>query len=235
MPQDSLEQLYLDLLGTQVVGFYVRRRRLYDSRAVGPSTAPTRSRSRTNTTTRSRMRTLQRVRRSKKRRREPPCSSARAAVYEGDATLLIIPAGRPAPDSGRIRRRPGRRDRPRIARDPRSGRRRSCRGRLLRPRPARRSSLPVCAADGQGVDALYEDMPDTIEDLHPEQRPARSGRCMLKDLAADGQGTPNWISTRLGEFQPRGGRLGSAPAMTGNAAGWGGDRLAVLHGPDAWP
>jgi hypothetical protein len=93
------------------------------------------------------------------------------------------------------------------------------------------------------VDAAYERPPDSTEQiLHPEKYTAREVPVEVDlpaDLAADlGEGWSVAIEDSFGEFQ-----LGVwlrtvlrrvVPANDA-AAGWGGDRLAVLNGPeDAW-
>jgi hypothetical protein len=93
------------------------------------------------------------------------------------------------------------------------------------------------------VDAMYDRMPVSTEQiLHPEKYRAGEAPTSVDlpdDLAArlgDGWTVP--LEDSFGEFQTgiwlREGGVPAAAALTA-AAGWGGDRLAVLDGPgDAW-
>ena len=91
------------------------------------------------------------------------------------------------------------------------------------------------------VDALYDDMPESTEQiLHPDKLADREPPkdVQLPDtLAADlGSGWTVGMEDTFGEFQ-----MGiwlretQAPTPTDAAAGWGGDRVTVLNGPnDTW-
>ncbi len=89
-----------------------------------------------------------------------------------------------------------------------------------------------------GVDALFANPPDSTEQvLHPEKFAAREAPVRVtipKDLAARlGTGWKVPIQDTLGEFQlevllREGGASGTKAA----AAGWGGDRVALVEGPD---
>ena len=93
------------------------------------------------------------------------------------------------------------------------------------------------------VDALYDRMPESTEQiLHPDAYQAREHPVVVDlpdDLAAqlgDGWSVP--LEDTFGEFQLGIWLRGAGAALTNAdtaAAGWGGDRLAVLDGPgDAW-
>jgi len=93
------------------------------------------------------------------------------------------------------------------------------------------------------VDALYDRMPESTEQiLHPDAYQEREHPVVVDlpdDLAAqlgDGWSVP--LEDTFGEFQLGIWLRGAGAALTNAdtaAAGWGGDRLAVLDGPgDAW-
>jgi hypothetical protein len=169
---------------------------------------------------------------------------ARAAVYEGDATLLMsiwaggnltpaefaeVQAAGTDPEATAILART-----PAILVES-----------LLFPYTAGQAFiLPIQMSGGwKAVDAVYADMPASTEQiLHPDKRQAGEQPVAVKlptTLAADmGKGWSEAIQDTFGEFQlgvwlrESGIRAGDAAAA---AAGWGGDRLAVLKGPnDAW-
>lgn len=93
------------------------------------------------------------------------------------------------------------------------------------------------------VDAFYGRMPESTEQiLHPEAYAAKEAPVTVtlpKGLAKDlGAGWSVALQDTFGEFQMgiwlREGGVATADA-TAAAAGWGGDRLAVIYGPDgAW-
>jgi hypothetical protein len=92
----------------------------------------------------------------------------------------------------------------------------------------------------KGVDALYGRMPESTEQImHPEKYAAKEAPIdvqLPKDLAKKlGTGWSVPLFDTFGEFQTgiwlREGGVPVADANTA-AAGWGGDRLAVIHGPD---
>jgi hypothetical protein len=99
------------------------------------------------------------------------------------------------------------------------------------------------AGGWDAVDAAYEDPPASTEQvLHPEKYEAREEPIEVA-LAADlaGRMGDGWESTyedTFGEFQFGvwlRNALGRADEGNEAAAGWGGDRFAVLEGPaDAW-
>lgn len=169
---------------------------------------------------------------------------ARAAVYEGDATLLMslwgqanltpeewadVQAAGTDPESTAI-----------LAKTPpilvQS---------LLFPYTAGPSFLLPDQMSGgwKAVDALYGNMPRSTEQiLHPDKYKAAEQPVAVKlpkTLAADmGKGWSEAIQDTFGEFQIgvwlRESGSGSRDA-TDAAAGWGGDRLAVLEGLNgAW-
>jgi len=166
---------------------------------------------------------------------------ARAAVYEGDATLLMllwaganltreefaeVQAAAADPESIAVLART-----PAILVES-----------LLFPYTAGQAFiLPIQTSGGwSAVDAIYDDLPLSTEQiLHPDK--FREGEEPVDvqlpgTLAADmGQGWTERIQDTFGEFQlglwlrESGIRASEAASA---AAGWGGDRLAVLAGPD---
>jgi hypothetical protein len=169
---------------------------------------------------------------------------ARAAIYEGDATLLMalwgganlsaeefadVQAAGSDPEALAILGRT-----PQILVES-----------LLFPYTAGQAFvLPVQQSGSwKAVDALYDAMPLSTEQiLHPDKYRAGEKPVTVKmpaSLAADiGKGWSEAIQDTFGEFQlgvwlrESGVRAGDAATA---AAGWGGDRLAVLNGPSsAW-
>jgi hypothetical protein len=168
---------------------------------------------------------------------------ARQALYEGDASLLmtlwmsenfspeefqeLLAQGVNDPSSEMLERMPA------ILRET-----------LLYP-----YTTGLAFAQGQymdgggwaGVDALYDNVPETTEQiLHPEKYQAGEGPIEIdvpEDLAT--RIGPDWelaLDDTFGEFQT-GVWLRDADATNADdaAAGWGGDRVIVLDGPgDAW-
>lgn len=169
---------------------------------------------------------------------------ARAAVYEGDATLLMTQWALPNLTPAELQ------DVVTAGSDPES------QAILARTPPILTESLlfpystglafigPIQAAGGwEGVDSVYGRLPVSTEQvLHPDKYEAdeRPVAVMLPDdLAARmGDGWSVALQDTWGEFQTtiwlR--ERGIAPAEAATAAaGWGGDRVAVLNGPDgAW-
>ena len=104
---------------------------------------------------------------------------------------------------------------------------------------------PAVQAEGgwQSVDSVYAGMPESTEQiLHPEKYTAKEAPVAVTlpaDLATRlGTGWTVPLMDTFGEFQTgiwlREGGVETAEA-TDAAAGWGGDRLAVMKGPDgAW-
>ena len=170
---------------------------------------------------------------------------ARAALYEGDATLLMllwaqggnltpeelqdyIEAGSDPEALAILERMPA------IL----------VRG-LLFPYEAGVGFVLPAQTDGgwPGIDALYERPPSTTEQiLHPEKYDAQEGAvevALPADLAERmGDGWSVALEDTWGEFQTQLWLTESdldLDVATDAAAGWGGDRLAVLDGPgDAW-
>ena len=245
MPQDqSLKELYLDLLGSQVAGFYdPEEKQLYVVSRSGAINGADKI-----TFAHEYDHALQDANFSvfadqKKLLDQTDRALARAAIYEGDATLLMIQwagqhltqeefaevqAAGTDPESLAILERT-----PKILVES-----------LLFPYTAGQAFvLPVQSSDGwKGVDALYDQMPLSTEQiLHPDKY--RSGEepvavQLPTTLAADmGKGWTESIQDTFGEFQLgvwlRQAGIGSSDASAA-AEGWGGDRLAVLRGPDAW-
>jgi len=169
---------------------------------------------------------------------------ARAAIYEGDATLLMamwaganlsaaefadVQAAGSDPEALAI-----------LARTPQV----LVEGLLFPYTAGQAFVLPVQQASGwKAVDALYDKMPVSTEQiLHPDKYRAGEKPVAVTvpaTLAADmGKGWSEAIQDTFGEFQlgvwlrESGIRASDAAAA---AAGWGGDRLAVLDGPSgAW-
>lgn len=166
---------------------------------------------------------------------------ARAAIYEGDATLLMtlwagpnlspadlrdVVAAGADPEANAI-----------LARTPAI----LVQG-LLFPYNAGAMFLQPRQATGgwAAVDAIYAKLPTSTEQLlHPEKYDADEQPVPVPlpaDLAATmGAGWSRLIEDTFGEFQMgvwlRESGVDAAVANTA-AAGWGGDRLAVLKGPD---
>jgi hypothetical protein len=166
---------------------------------------------------------------------------ARAAVYEGDATLLMslwaIPNLTPAelqdvvtagsdPESAAI-----------LARTPAF----LYEGLLFPYNSGLTFVAPIQTTGGwAAVDDLFVDLPVSTEQiLHPEK--FQAGEAPIEVALPDGDVGDGWtvaLQDTFGEFQTqiwlREAGVPTAEA-TAAAAGWGGDRLAVLDGPgDAW-
>ena len=246
MPKDqSLKQLYLELLGSQVAGFYdPDEKQLFVVSRSGTVNGADKitfaheydhALQDANFTVFSEQKQLL---------DQTDHALARAAVYEGDATMLMtlwagknltpeefgdVQAAGTDPAALEI-----------LSRTPQilvEG--------LLFPYTAGQAFIfPVQSAGGwAAVDALYDEMPRSTEQiLHPDKY--RAGEepvavALPKALAADmGDGWKEAMQDTFGEFQlgvwlrASGVRAGDASSA---AAGWGGDRLAVLDGPDdAW-
>ncbi len=169
---------------------------------------------------------------------------ARAAIYEGDGTLLMslwatgnltpaefqdVLAAGADPESAAV-----------LARTPAI----LVQG-LLFPYNTGLTFLQPRQASGgwSAVDAIYADLPRSTEQiLHPEKYDAGEAPIAVTlptDLATSmGTGWTELIQDTFGEFQlavwMRESGVDARDANTA-AAGWGGDRLSVLHGPnDTW-
>ncbi len=245
MPQDdSLKQLYLDLLGSQVAGFYdPDEKQLFVVSSTGTINGADKI-----TFAHEYDHALQDANfdvfaEQKELLDQSDRALARAAVYEGDATLLMVlwaqenltpeefaevQAAGTDPASLEILNRT-----PSILVDG-----------LLFPYTAGQAFvLPMQLSGGwDAVDALYEDLPRSTEQiLHPDKYAAGEEpiAVTLPDAAGElGTGWSEAIQDTFGEFQMRTWfrEAGVAGAdATDAAAGWGGDRLAVLNGPnEAW-
>lgn len=243
MPQDqSLKELYLELIGSQVAGFYdPDEKQLFVVSRTGTITGADKI-----TFAHEYDHALQDANfdvfaEQKDLLDESDQALARAAVYEGDATLLMIMWAGPNltaeefaevqaagadPESMAILERT-----PAILVES-----------LLFPYTAGQAFvLPVQTSGGwSAVDALYDDLPLSTEQiLHPDKYRAGEEPVDVQlpaSLATDmGEGWSESIQDTFGEFQlgvwlrESGIRSSDASAA---AAGWGGDRLAVLEGPD---
>ncbi len=240
-PDQTLKQLFLDLIDSQVAGFYrPDDKSLYVVSRTGTITGADKI-----TFAHEYDHALQDANftvfaEQKELLDETDRALARAAVYEGDATLLMVlwaganltpeefadvQAAGADPGSLEVLART-----PAILVES-----------LLFPYTAGQAFiLPVQTAGGwDAVDALYDDLPRSTEQiLHPDKFRAGEEPVEVKlpaTLAAEmGDGWTEAIQDTFGEFQ-----LGlwlresgtGASAASAAAAGWGGDRLAVLDGP----
>ena len=241
-PDQSLKQLFLDLIGSQVAGFYrPDEKALYVVSRTGTINGADRI-----TFAHEYDHALQDANfdvfaDQKGLLDETDRALARAAMYEGDATLLMVvwaganmtpdefaevQAAGTNPESVAVLERT-----PAILVES-----------LLFPYTAGQAFiLPIQTAGGwSAVDDLYDDLPRSTEQiLHPDKY--RSGEepvavQLPATLAADmDEGWTETAQDTFGEFQlgvwlrESGLRASDAAAA---AAGWGGDRLAVLNGPD---
>jgi hypothetical protein len=244
-PDQSLKQLYLDLIDSQVAGFY----RPDDKTLYVVSRTGTISPADRITFAHEYDHALQDAafpvfKEMKELLDETDRALARAAVYEGDATWLMFQWGSTnlTPEEFAAAQAAGA--------DPESM------AVLAKTPPILVESLlfpytagpafivPIHTAGGwPAVDALYDDLPLSTEQiLHPDKFRAGETPVAVElptALAADmGDGWTEAIQDTFGEFQ-----LGvwlresgiSASDAAAAAAGWGGDRLAVLNGADeAW-
>jgi hypothetical protein len=242
MPQDaSLENLYVELLTSQVAGLYDdKTKKMYvvsRSGAIGPAEEVTYAHEFTHALQDQHFGLRKLVGDAKD---QGDRTLARTALVEGDATLLmslwaqahltaaelaeVVNAADPASQAVLDKM-------PAILREP-----------LLFPYT---SGLTLTLGDfGRGgfgaVDQQFGDPPDTTEQvLHPDKLAAREPAVAVSlpaDLAARmGSGWTVALEDTLGEFQLEillrdvGGA--SAAVSTAAAAGWGGDRIALLEGP----
>lgn len=246
MPEgDSLRELFLELIGSQVAGFYrPDDKELYVVSRSGRVDGADKI-----TFAHEYDHALQDanfdVFADQERLRDQSDEAlARAAVYEGDATLLmslwalpnltpeelqeVMQAGQD-PASTEI-----------LARTPRI----LVEGLLFPYNTGTLFVQPVQMTGGwAAVDALYEQLPVSTEQvLHPDKFQSREAPIEVTlpdDLATRmGDGWSVALEDTWGEFQTRVWlEEGGAPAAgaADAAEGWGGDRLAVLRGPaDAW-
>jgi hypothetical protein len=243
MPKDqSLKQLYLELLGSQVAGFYdPDKKQLFVVSRTGTVNGADKI-----TFAHEYDHALQDANftvfaEQKQLLDQTDRALARAAVYEGDATMLMalwagqnltpeefadVQSAGTDPVAMEI-----------LSRTPQI----LVEGLLFPYTAGQAFVLPLQSSGGwKAVDALYEDMPRSTEQiLHPDKY--RAGEepvtvALPKTLAADmGKGWKASMQDTFGEFQygvwlrASGIRAGDASKA---AAGWAGDRLAVLDGPD---
>jgi len=244
-PDQSLKQLYLDLIDSQVAGFY----RPDDKILYVVSRTGTINGADKITFAHEYDHALQDAafpvfKDMKELLDETDRALARAAIYEGDATWLMFQWGSAhlTPEEFAAAQAAGA--------DPESM------AVLAKTPPILVESLlfpytagpafivPIHTAGGwPAVDALYDKLPLSTEQiLHPDKFRAGEEPVAVQlpaTLASEmGDGWTEAIQDTFGEFQ-----LGvwlresgiSASDASAAAAGWGGDRLAVLNGPDeAW-
>ncbi len=244
-PDQSLKQLYLDLIDSQVAGFYrPDDKTLYvvsRTGSIGGADKITFAHEYDHALQDAAFPVFKDM---KELLDETDRALARAAIYEGDATWLMFQWGSAnlTPEEFAAAQLAGA--------DPESM------AVLERTPPILVESLlfpytagpafivPIHTAGGwPAVDALYDKLPLSTEQiLHPDKFRAGETPVAVQlptTLAADmGTGWTEAIQDTFGEFQ-----LGvwlresgiSASDASAAAAGWGGDRLAVLDGPDeAW-
>lgn len=243
--EQSLQSLYLELIGSQVAGFYrPDDKRLYvvsRSGAINGADKITFAHEYDHALQDANFPVFQE---QKALLDQTDRAMARAAVFEGDATILmslwagpnltpaelqeVIAAGSDPAANAILQRTPA------ILRES-----------LLFPYNAGVAFLaPVQASGGwPGIDAIYKDLPLSTEQiLHPDRYRAGEKPVAVtfpSSLAKDlGTGWSVPLEDTFGEFQMRAWLTESGvPAATAEAAaaGWGGDRLAVLEGPGgAW-
>ena len=239
LPQDaSLEQLYLELLTSQVAGLYDdEAKQMYvvsKDGAVGPVEEITYAHEFTHALQDQRFDLGKLV---GKDTDQSDRTMARSALVEGDATLLmslwaqrfltpadlVKVAGSTDPASEAILARM-----PAILKDP-----------LLFPYTSGlQVALGAFTKGGFGaVDGLFANPPDSTEQvLHPDKLASREKPVEVaipKDLAARlGDGWKVALQDTLGEVLLEVVlRDGGASATNDAAAGWGGDRVALVEGP----
>lgn len=246
LPEDqSLKQLYLDLIDSQVAGFYrPDDKTLYvvsRTGSIGGADKITFAHEYDHALQDAAFPVFKDM---KELLDETDRALARAAIYEGDATWLMFGWGSTnlTPEEFAAAQAAGA--------DPGSM------AVLAKTPPILVESLlfpytagpafivPIHTAGGwPAVDALYDDLPRSTEQvLHPDKFRAGEEPIAVKlpaTLAAEmGDGWTEAIQDTFGEFQ-----LGvwlresgiTASDASAAAAGWGGDRLAVLDGPgEAW-
>ncbi len=244
-PDEDLRELYLDLIESQVAGFYrPDEKTLYVVSRSGTVNGADKV-----TFAHEYDHALQDANfdvfgKFEELRDESDEALARAAVYEGDATLLMSLWAIPNLTQAEIQ------DVAAASNDPEANA-------ILAATPAILTEAlifpytsgiaflqPVQLSGGwAGVDELYANLPVSTEQiLHPEkylQGEAPTDVTLPSDLAGGmGEGWSLAIEDTWGEFQTGVWLRDSgveADAANEAAAGWGGDRLAVLQGPDgAW-
>jgi hypothetical protein len=246
LPGDqSLKQLYLDLIDSQVAGFYrPDDKTLYVVSRTGTITSADKITFAHEYDHALQDATFPVFKDMKELLDETDRALARAAIYEGDATWLMFQWGSAqlTPEEFAAAQAAGA--------DPESM------AVLARTPPILVESLlfpytagpafivPIHTTGGwPAVDALYDELPLSTEQiLHPDKFRAGEKPVAVQVPAtlasAMGNGWTEAIQDTFGEFQ-----LGvwlresgiSASEASAAAAGWGGDRLAVLNGPDgAW-
>ena len=241
----SLKQLYLDLIDSQVAGFYrPDDKTLYVVSRSGTITSADKITFAHEYDHALQDATFPVFKDMKELLDETDRALARAAIYEGDATWLMFQWGSAhlTPEEFAAAQAAGA--------DPESM------AVLARTPPILVESLlfpytagpafivPIhTAGSWAAVDALYDELPLSTEQiLHPDKFRAGEQPVAVKlpaTLASGmGDGWTEAIQDTFGEFQ-----LGvwlresgiSASDASAAAAGWGGDRLAVLNGPaGAW-
>ena len=244
-PDQSLKQLYLDLIDSQVAGFYrPDDKTLYvvsRTGSIGGADKITFAHEYDHALQDAAFPVFKDM---KELLDETDRALARAAIYEGDATWLMFQWGSAnlTPEEFAAAQAAGA--------DPESmavleGTPPILVESLLFPYTAGPAFIvPIHTAGGwPAVDDLYDKLPLSTEQiLHPDKFRAGENPVAVQlptALAADmGTGWTEAIQDTFGEFQ-----LGvwlresgiSASDAAAAAAGWGGDRLAVLNGPDeAW-
>ena len=246
MPEDqSLKALFLDLVGSQVAGFYrPDAKKLYivsRSGAINGADKITFAHEYDHALQDANFAVFDD---QKSLLDKTDQALARAALYEGDATILmtvwagpnltpaelqeVFTAGTDPAATAILERTPA------ILREG-----------LLFPYTAGVAFLsPIQAAGGwPAIDSLYSKLPVSTEQvLHPEKYQAGEAPVAVElpaNLAKDlGAGWSQPLTDTFGEFQMRVWMTDTGVALadaTAAAAGWGGDRFAVLDGPgDTW-
>ena len=246
MPEDqSLKALFLDLVGSQVAGFYrPDAKKLYivsRSGAINGANKITFAHEYDHALQDANFAVFDD---QKSLLDKTDQALARAALYEGDATILmtvwagpnltpaelqeVFTAGTDPAATAILERTPA------ILREG-----------LLFPYTGGVAFLsPIQAAGGwPAIDALYSKLPVSTEQvLHPEKYQAGEAPVAVElpaNLAKDlGAGWSQPLTDTFGEFQMRVWMTDTGVALadaTAAAAGWGGDRFAVLDGPgDTW-
>jgi len=246
-PDQSLRQLYLDLIDSQVAGFYrPDAKTLYVVSRSGAINGADKI-----TFAHEYDHALQDANfpgvfdAQKDLLDQTDEAMARSAVYEGDGTLLMtqwaIPNMSPAELQDYVAAGADPTSTAVLARTPQflvDG--------LLFPYATGVSFLTPLQSTGgwPAIDAVYQDLPRSTEQvMHPDKYTAREAPVAVtiptKDLlAALGDGWSETIQDTFGEYQMASWLRQSgvtAREASDAAAGWGGDRLAVLDGPgDTW-